>query len=284
MRVSVVTVCRNAEASIAATLASVAAQTYPDVEHVIIDGASSDGTMRLVREHGRNVRGVSEPDRGIYDAMQKGVALASGEVLFFLNSGDTFADARVVAEAVAFLGATGADAVFGDLLPVAGSTSDHAGYRPGRRLDQGFLANRQLLFDHSIHHQSIFYRRRVFDGCGFLGEDSRADGEYRLNLCAFVCRGLSARYWPRLVARFPLGGHSTADYAAEWQRFTVARELLRRQYFPHGQGSTASREYLHFPPSLKNRLKLLAHRPALRPVLAAIRRLRGRPDPGTPPV
>ena len=89
IKISVITVSFNSAGTIAKTLQSVASQTWPHVEHIVIDGASTDTTLAVVKEHGGHVgQLVSEPDKGIYDAMNKGVALATGDVVAFLNADD----------------------------------------------------------------------------------------------------------------------------------------------------------------------------------------------------
>lgn len=96
-KLSVITVTYNAEKTLERTLRSVQEQTYPHLEHVIVDGASHDGTIHLINTYARdNVKWVSEPDRGLYDAMNKGITMASGDYLCFLNAGDTFYDAETV--------------------------------------------------------------------------------------------------------------------------------------------------------------------------------------------
>ncbi len=94
---SVITVTYNAEKTLQRTLKSVAEQTYPFIEHVIVDGASTDGTVQLIREQeGDGVRWISEPDKGLYDAMNKAMGMATGDWLCFLNAGDTFHEAKTV--------------------------------------------------------------------------------------------------------------------------------------------------------------------------------------------
>jgi glycosyltransferase len=271
-KVSIITVCRNAETSIRPTIASVKAQTYPDIEHVFIDGASADRTLAIIGAAGP-AKLVSEPDSGIYHAMQKGAGLATGDVLYFLNSGDELADERVVADIMAFFKLTGAHAVFGNLLPM-GHGHNHPMYRAGQIIDQGYFGNRQLFFDESIHHQTIFYRRAIFERCGYLCDEPAANGEYLLNMCAFVHEGFSAKHIPRVIARFALGGHSTSDFATEWARFAAARDILRQRFFPQGPGRSPQTEYLHYRPSFKNRLKLLARNPRARCLLVGVRQLR----------
>jgi glycosyltransferase involved in cell wall biosynthesis len=114
-RISVVTVSFNAAATIADTLASVARQTGVNYEHIIVDGGSSDGTMDVVRQHDHDrLIAKSEPDAGIYDAMNKGVAQATGDYLLFLNADDYLARPDALALAAEKLGQTDSDCLFAD--------------------------------------------------------------------------------------------------------------------------------------------------------------------------
>ena len=91
MKVTIITVTYNSAKTIVEALDSVARQTYPDIEHIVVDGGSTDGSLALIAAHGARItRLVSEPDEGIYDAMNKGLRMASGELIGFLNSDDVF--------------------------------------------------------------------------------------------------------------------------------------------------------------------------------------------------
>lgn len=266
-RVSVITVCLNAAGEIARTLASVRAQRYRWIEHVVIDGGSVDGTLERLRQFPPDVL-LSEPDAGIYHAMEKGARLASGEILYFLNAGDEFFDDSVCDDVVAFFGRTACDAAFGNLLPVYfddEAVHDHLAFRPGKVLDFSYFNDRRRFHDECIHHQATFYSKRVFEHCGFLCVDPVAHGEYHLNMCAFVEHGFTLRHMPRTVARFALGGHSTSDFDAEWRRFMTARRYLRNRFFPAGPRIPIDRpdEYLVEAPSLANRLRILIRQTGL---------------------
>lgn len=116
MKITVITVSYNSAATIADTLRSVAQQDYPDIEYLVIDGGSTDATLDLVaRSAAKPARVVSEPDRGIYDAMNKGLALATGELVGFLNSDDLYADAGAVSAIAAPFADPGVQCAFGDL-------------------------------------------------------------------------------------------------------------------------------------------------------------------------
>lgn len=144
-RVTVVTVCHNSATSIEPTLQSVLAQNYADLEYVVIDGASTDGTLEILRRYaGRIAALVSEPDRGVYDAMNKGIRLAHGEYLLFMNAGDVFAASDVLSAAAA---QADADVVYGD-FEYAGAAGSG---RVSADMDRGVFNHQCVLYRRSLH-------------------------------------------------------------------------------------------------------------------------------------
>lgn len=152
---SVVTVCRNAADTIAATIRSVASQTHANHEHVIVDGQSTDGTVAIIKKTaGRNVTLISEPDDGLYHAMNKGFQRSNGDGVAFLNADDTYADAAVLADVAHAFEATNADFVYGDLLMVDRLGRVHREWKTGNVPPEG-LSGRQ------IPHPALFVKREV---------------------------------------------------------------------------------------------------------------------------
>ena len=119
MKISVITVCFNAQNTIGHTLRSVRDQTLDSIEHIIIDGRSNDGTLKVVESEGNHVAMiVSERDKGIYDAMNKGIALATGDIIGFINADDFYASSDVLAAVASAFESSGADCCYGDLCYV----------------------------------------------------------------------------------------------------------------------------------------------------------------------
>lgn len=146
--VTLITVVRNDSEGLRRTLDSVAAQTFRDFQFVMVDGVSTDGTIDLIRQAPRVDTWISEPDEGIYHAMNKGVALADGEWLLFMNAGDEFADTDALSAAVSTIG-MGVDVVYSDWI-----------YR-----ENGTLV--QADFDHmNVRHQSVLYRKSLHEVFG----------------------------------------------------------------------------------------------------------------------
>ena len=116
MKVSIITVCYNSEEYIFDAIKSVNEQCYPDIEHIFIDGCSTDGTVRTIKNNAfRNASIISETDCGIYDAMNKGLSIASGDVIGFLNSDDFYIDTQVISDVVATFNSSSTNLVWGDL-------------------------------------------------------------------------------------------------------------------------------------------------------------------------
>ena len=172
MKVSIITASFNSASTIADTIRSVLNQTYPDIEYWVIDGGSSDRTMEIVREYEPQFKGrlhyVSEKDKGIYDAMNKGIRMSTGEVVGILNSDDYFTDMHVVENVVKALNDNRAlDAVYGDIHFIRDGKPDKvvryyssASFRPWK-----------LRFGFMPAHPSFYARRKVYEENGLYALD-----------------------------------------------------------------------------------------------------------------
>lgn len=215
MKLSIITAVYNREATIAQAIASVRAQTYPDVEHIVIDGASSDGTLAAVEEaqHAR-MRVVSEPDGGIYDALNKGIALAAGDVIGLMHSDDFFAHDRVLEKVASAMDSSGGLAVYGDLDYV--SAADER--RVVRRWRSGVYSARKLRRGWMPPHPTLFLRRELFERHGVYDTSYRIAADYDAILRYFSHEDLRPEYIPEVLVKMRLGGESNKSL----------RKLLRK--------------------------------------------------------
>ncbi|MBI4995398.1 MAG: glycosyltransferase [Rhodocyclales bacterium] len=221
MRISIVTVCYNAVATIGDTLASVATQSHPDVEHIVIDGGSTDGTQALVERQGSRVSAfVSEPDRGIYDAMNKGIDLATGEVIGILNADDLYADHDVLARVAEVMAAESLDALYGDVSFFAAE----APQLPTRRYRSRWFSPGRIAWGWMPAHPSLFLRRSVFDQYGRYRTDFRIAGDFEFVARIFRADALRYRYLPEVLVKMRSGGVSTAGWRST---MLLNREVLR---------------------------------------------------------
>ena len=217
---SAITVCFNARHSLATTVQSLRAQQVPGVEWVVVDGASTDGSADWLRAQQPD-RFLSEPDRGIYDAMNKAIDLATGDWLFFLNAGDAFADAQALADVAAALQRSGdvaPDLLWGDVL--------YVGARGVRRRRFHWVTRRRLLFG-DLCHQAVFVRRALMHRLGKFDASLRYNADFDWLLRAFRA-GARLQYLRRDIALFDdAGAHVQAGARSE-----AERDLVRARYLP----------------------------------------------------
>lgn len=156
MKITVITVCFNAESVIENTIQSVLMQDYRNIEYIIVDGLSEDATMDIVKKYvsDAKIKWISETDKGIYDAMNKGIAMASGDYIQFLNAGDTFVNSHVVSKVAASLSDTGTDIVYGHILYCYPDGSVKQ-----RNYTQFCAWKLYYLLGDCINHQAIFSKR-----------------------------------------------------------------------------------------------------------------------------
>jgi glycosyltransferase involved in cell wall biosynthesis len=221
LKISVVTAVRNGASAIRPTLDSVAAQSYRDVEHVVVDGASTDGTADVVRAHGGRVAQlVSERDAGVYDAFNKGWRLATGDVVGYLNAADVYTSADVLGR-IAEAFSPDVDAVFGDVLIVDGETAS----RPLRVYRSNRFRPDRLAYGLMPAHPTLFLRRGLYERLGGYDASYRIAGDYELCVRLFVGQRIRYRYivGPPMV-RMPRGGLSNSGWRSTW---TITREMQR---------------------------------------------------------
>lgn len=221
MKISIITVAFNAAPTIADTLESVAAQTHPDIEHIVVDGASTDGTLGVLKRHGRRVaRLISEPDQGIYDAMNKGLRLATGEVIGFLNADDVYADAGVLERVSEIMEREKLDALFGDAEFVSPT---HPGRLLRRYRSERFRSDR-IAWGWMPAHPTLFLRCQVYERFGQFRTDYRIAGDFELVARMFHGGTLSYRHVPEVLVRMRTGGISTGGWR---NTLLLNREVLR---------------------------------------------------------
>lgn len=205
LKVSVVTVCFNSADTIEETIRSVREQEYESVEHVIVDGGSTDGTREIVgRYNGRIKKFISEPDRGIYDAMNKGLGLATGDVVGFLNADDVYASPGVVSDVVAAMHVGGTDGVYGDLVYVA----RHDANRIVRYWQAGAYRPRAFYSGWVPPHPTFFCRTSVYRALGGFNPDYRIAGDFELMLRFIEKNGIGVHYLPKPLVRMRAGGRA----------------------------------------------------------------------------
>ena len=210
MKVSVITATFNSAATLTDTLSSVRDQTYPLVEHLIIDGGSKDNTMEIVAGFPHIKQICSEKDRGIYDAMNKGVKRATGDIVGILNSDDFYASENVLREVVDTFQQSGCDAVYGDLQYVdKDDVSKVVRYWRSGPYQQGAFK-----WGWMPPHPSFFVRHTLYDRCGLFNLDMKTAADYELMLRMIHKEGASLQYLPNVLVKMRTGGASNSSMAS----------------------------------------------------------------------
>jgi len=209
LKVSVITATYNRDAVVLRALSSIKSQTYTNIQTVVVDGASQDNTILLVNTIlGDKDILQSEPDHGIYDALNKGLALAEGDIIAFLHSDDLYFDNNVISKVVKIFSDDTVDVVYGDVCFFAGSNLT----KTLRRYRSDQLSERNLAWGKMPAHPAMFIRRRIYEKIGYFETefDIAADYEFLCRLIRYV--GLKSVYLSSVLVRMQLGGASTGGF------------------------------------------------------------------------
>ena len=205
MKVSVITPVYNNKSYIRSCLESVAAQTWPDIEHIVIDGGSTDGTVDIIKRYRDAIAyWVSEPDRGIYDAMNKGLRRATGSIVGILNSDDFYAGQFVIQNVADAFKATRADACYGDLVYVDRADTG----KVVRYWQSGQFRRERFRLGWMPPHPAFFVRREVYERSGLFDLSFPLAADYELMLRFLYKNNESAAYIPKVLVKMRTGGAS----------------------------------------------------------------------------
>ncbi len=208
MKVSIITVCYNSEATIREAIESVLSQTYTDIEYIIVDGASSDSTLSIVDEYQRKIaKVISEEDSGLYDAMNKGVLAATGEVLGILNSDDVYSGNAVISDIVqSFIENQYSDLVFGDVVFVKPNNLDTV----VRYYRSRYFKSWKLRFGWMPPHPATFIRKSVYSSVGLYALDYEISADFELFVRMLLLRRLKYYRLDKTLVKMRFGGVSSS--------------------------------------------------------------------------
>ena len=219
-KISLITVAFNSKQTIRSTLESVSSQDYPDIEHIVIDGASTDGTVQVAREFNHVTQIVSEPDEGIYDAMNKGIAAATGDIVGILNADDFFAHSKVLTLVANEFKTPDVEATIGDVIYVDRENETRtrryysAKHWEPSRFAKGFMPP----------HASFYTWKRNFDRFGDYKLGYQIAADYELLVRFLGTHGLKYSYIPEPMVHMRLGGVSNASFR---NHLRLNREVMR---------------------------------------------------------
>ncbi|MBI6630740.1 glycosyltransferase family 2 protein [Pontibaca salina] len=225
MRISVITAVFNRAATIGAAIQSVQSQSYGDIEHVIQDGGSEDGTGEIVKRLANDkTRLVSAPDRGIYDAINRGIARASGEVIGLMHSDDVYASDEVLQKVAQALKQPEIDGVYGDLIYVSASEPQ----KVIRRWVSGTYHPARLKRGWMPPHPTLYLRRAVFEKFGLYDASFEIAADYDAMLRYLGTGQIKLAYIPEVLVKMRVGGESNRSLGRIIQKSREDYRALRR--------------------------------------------------------
>ncbi|MFM1931243.1 MAG: hypothetical protein RL226_546, partial [Bacteroidota bacterium] len=209
MKVSIITITYNSASTVEDTIQSVLSQDYPNIEYIIVDGASKDNTLQIVEKYASRIQTViSEPDKGIYDAMNKGVQAATGDVIGILNSDDFYSDEHVISDVVEKFRSSSADAVYADLVYVDRAETSKiirywkAGdYKPGL-FRRGWMPP----------HPTFFVKANAYERYGLYSLQLKSAADYELMLRFIHKYKVNIAYLSRVITHMRDGGESNVSF------------------------------------------------------------------------
>ncbi|HEY8894181.1 MAG TPA: glycosyltransferase family 2 protein [Niastella sp.] len=207
MKISIITATYNSAATVRDTLTCIASQQYPNIEHIIVDGVSKDNTLAIVGEFSHIAKTISEKDKGIYDAMNKGVQLATGEVIGILNSDDFYTNTEVLAKVAAAFNDPTVEAVYGDLQYVKADNTNVV----TRTWKSGRFKKKNLYYGWMPPHPTFFVRRHIYEKCGLFNTTLRSAADYELMLRVLLKFNTRVQYIPEVLVKMRAGGMSNAS-------------------------------------------------------------------------
>lgn len=207
MKISVITATYNSAATVRDTLMSIRQQDHPDIEHIIVDGRSTDGTLGIVAGFPHVAKIVSEKDKGIYDAMNKGIRLATGDIIGILNSDDIYIDCSVLSVVAKVFADPAVMTVYADLQYVDADDMDLV----KRTWITGPFRKSSFYYGWMPPHPTFFVRKEVYGRTGLFNTDLKSAADYELMLRILLKYGVPAYYIPRVIVKMRAGGMSNAS-------------------------------------------------------------------------
>ena len=218
MKVSIITVTYNSEKSLQRSIDSVISQDYPNIEHIFIDGGSTDNTVCIIKNNKEHISTyISEKDSGIYQALNKGIRLATGDIIGILNSDDVFADTNIISKVVDSFEKNSSDVVYGDLLYV---TNNYNKNKTIRYWKSNIYNPKDIYSGWMPPHPTMFCKKSVFDTYGLYNESLQISSDYDFILRIFKQPSLKKNFLPVVMVKMTMGGISNGSF----------RNILKKSY------------------------------------------------------
>jgi glycosyltransferase len=205
MKISIITPTYNSVKTIGRTISSIIDQNYPELEYIIIDGGSNDGTLEIIKNYQNkiNLKLTSEPDQGIFDAMNKGIRLATGDVIGILNSDDFYDNNKVLMTFAEAFTDQEIEAVYGDIKYFSKNIDKVNRYWKAGNYKESKLNNGWM-----IPHPALFLRKSVYDKCGLFNLDFPVAADYEFILRILKIYKINVKYIPSVFVKMYSSGNS----------------------------------------------------------------------------
>lgn len=212
-KVSIITVSFNSAETIRDTIESVLSQDYPNIEYIIVDGKSKDCTLDIIRGYESQIDIIiSEPDSGIYDAMNKGIRMATGEVVGILNSDDFYSNSKAISLSMERMEVAGTDSIYGDLVIVDSDDKN----RILRYYDSSTFRPSRFRYGWMPAHPTFMAKRQLYERWGGFSLDYRIAADFEMMVRLLYKAGASYAHLPAVVVKMRTGGVSTAGLRNNW--------------------------------------------------------------------
>lgn len=221
MKVSLITVTYNSEKTISETIKSIQAQDYEKIEYIIVDGSSTDHTIQQIESFNHVVtKLISEPDHGIYDAMNKGISMSTGDIIGILNSDDVYANSSIISTIIKTFKSCKTDSVFGDLIFFKDNDFNKVTrYYSSAQFDPSLFA-----YGWMPAHPTFFVRRSIYEKFGTFQTDYKIAADYELLTRFLAKHKVSYTYIPQILVKMRTGGASTKSLMSN---YILNKEIIR---------------------------------------------------------
>jgi glycosyltransferase involved in cell wall biosynthesis len=220
-KISIITVVYNNSQTISGAIESVLSQDYPNIEHIIIDGASTDGTVEIIKSYSDRIsKFISEPDKGIYDAMNKGLKIAIGDIIGILNSDDFYANNTVISDIVREFETKNVEMVFGDLVFVKPEDLN----KVVRLYSTPDFTPSKFAWGWMPPHPTCYLKKSVYERYGYFKTDYRIAADYEILTRFMAKHKISYSHIPKILIKMRTGGLSTRGLKSNW---ILNQEIVR---------------------------------------------------------
>ena len=221
LKISIITVSFNSERTIANTIQSVISQNYPHIEYIVVDGASKDRTAEIINSYSEGIaKIISEPDKGMYDAMNKGILAATGDIVGILNSDDFFYDDQVISKVAQAFQDQETEATIGDIVFVKESSENEI----LRRYSSKKWTPAKFAWGYMPPHPSFFVKKSLFEKFGLYKTNFKIAADYELLIRFLLINKIKWRYFPLTTTKMRMGGLSTQGISSV---ITLNKEIAR---------------------------------------------------------